>query len=240
MDAAEPGAPKRRAIRSDTLLDHGLSRVYRELFVRHRALSFPLFLAAYAALFYFLGDRLGVSANYFVILPVLVSALCFGTVGGIVGGLLGLPANLALFALIGHLEYSPESKPIAEVSGILVGFAFGYLADFFKKLEAEIRRRRAAELRLVLALEEKELLLRELHHRVKNNLTIIKSLVQLQRNRSSDPEFLESTDQLIGRIFSISLVHDLLYRHDKPLSMDLEDYLRGIATNVVAGCPAVR
>jgi hypothetical protein len=60
---------------------------------------------------------------------------------GIIAGALGLPANLAFFHVLGHPEYSPASKLIAESSGILIGTALGYLAEYFRQLESEIGRR---------------------------------------------------------------------------------------------------
>ena len=159
----------------------------------------------YAALVWCSGSALGVSNNYFVILPLLASAFAFKLPGGIAAGALALPANLALFALMGHPEFSPASKIMAEMAGLIFGLAVGFLADYFGKVEAEIESRIATEESLRAVLAEKEILLREIHHRVRNNLNIIKSLVQLQKSRSSNPEFIEAADELIGRIFAIAL-----------------------------------
>jgi two-component sensor histidine kinase len=205
------------------------------LFVRHRYPSLLLSIAVYAAAVILSGNALQVSANYFILLPVLVAAMCFGTVGGLVAGALGLPANLLLFWMLGHPEYSPASKLVAELSGIVLGLACGRLADYFRRMEREIRKRIATEEALRSALAEKQLLLRELHHRVKNNLSVIKSLVQLQRNRSKDPAFLEAADELIGRIFAISLVHDQLDT-DRSLAMvELGSFMKALVRNLEGG-----
>ena len=216
-------------------LDGLLSRLHRGLIKKYPIACMVLATALYAALVLVLGDRLAISSNYAVILPVLMAALCFELPGGIVAGFLGLPANLLLFAILGHPEFSPASKPIAELSGIVVGTASGYLAEYFSKLEAEIETRIATEEALREALASRELLLQELNHRVKNNLNVIKSLAQLQRNRSEDPDFLAAVDDLVGRIFSISLVHEQLYGSKAPASVDAGAYISNLAANVVSG-----
>jgi two-component sensor histidine kinase len=209
-----------------------LTKLLAKLFVRHRPASVVGTVVFYAAVILAFGNALEVSANYFVLLPVLVAAMCFGTMGGFVAGALGLPANLLLFALLGHPEYSPASKLIAELSGLFLGLCCGRLADYFRELENEIKKRAGTEEALRAALAEKKLLLRELHHRVKNNLSVIKSLVQLQRNRSSDPDFLEAADELVGRILAISLVHDML-DVDRSLAMvELAKFIEALVNSL--------
>jgi two-component sensor histidine kinase len=211
------------------------SKVLASLFVRHRSASVIGTIALYAAVVLAFGGVLQVSANYFVLLPVLVVAMGFGTRGGFLAGALGLPANLLLFGLLGHPEYSPASKLMAELSGLFLGLCCGRLADYFRTLENEIKKRAVTEEALRAALAEKKLLLRELHHRVKNNLSVIKSLIQLQRNRSRDPAFLEAADELVGRIFAISLVHDMLDA-DRSLAMvELSKFVGGLVANLEEG-----
>ncbi len=210
-------------------------RIHREIFLRNKAASLVISLAVYALTILLFGDRLQISGNYFVILPVLSISLSFGLIGGIVSGLLALPANLLLFMALGHPEFSPASKLIAELSGIVVGTAFGALSDYFKTIDREIRQRIETENKLRNTLEEKEILLQEIHHRVKNNLGLIKSLVQLQMNRSDNPTFKEECGKLTHRIFSISLIHELLYAQDSPLHVDMGAYIEGIIREMVRG-----
>lgn len=220
--------------------DRGLSRYHEILFMRHPVASLAATSALYVAVVLAFGPSLAVSCNYFIILPVLAAALAFQLPGGIVAGLLGLPSNLLLFALIGHPEFSPASKPIAELSGILVGSAFGYLADYFRKLEAEIERRAAVEESLRIALAEKEVLVREVHHRVRNNLTIIKSLVQLQKNRSRDPLFLAAANDLLGRVSAIAIAHEQVYGPESLILVDLSAFVSSLLTRLgdsVPGAP---
>ena len=215
--------------------DSVTSKIHEVVFFRFRYASLAVAVGMYAAVLLTFGDSLGVSSNYFVIVPVIAAALGFGTLGGFAAGALALPANLALFAVLGHPEYSPASKLIAELSGLGIGVVCGRLADYFRALEKEIRMRRAGEEALRSALAEKKLLLRELQHRVKNNLSVIKSIVQLQRNRSGDPAFLEAADELIGRIFAISLVHDQLKTDQTLAAVEIAEFIEALVANLAGG-----
>ena len=212
-----------------------VSRAQARLFRRHPWLALSVVLAAYVAIILAFGRQLGVSSNYFVLLPVMVAALGLGTPGGLVAGLLGLPGNLLLFAILGHPEFSPASKAIAEVSGLLVGFLFGSLSDHFLAIEEEMDRRLGVESKLRKALADKEVLLAELNHRVRNNLNVVKSLVQLQRSRSRDPAFVEASGELLGRLFAISRVHDVLITDSGTLDVDAAGYLSTLASRAAAG-----
>lgn len=216
-----------------TPLDRALARLHLALFVRRKAGSVAASALLYALVVLVLGERLAISSNYFVFLPLLAAALAYGLPGGLLAGLLGLPANLLLFALIGRPDFSPASKPIAWIFGAAVGLSLGYLSDYFRKLELEAKRRAATAASLAKALEEKEILLAELHHRVKNNLNVIKSLVQLQKNRSRDPAFIAAADDLMGRILSIALVHERLYGEGLVEAIEPRGYLEALVADIL-------
>lgn len=202
--------------------------VHKALFVDRPLASLTAATTVYAFIVLAFGRRLEISSNYFVLLPVLAAALGYGLAGGLVAGALGLPANLLLFGLLGRPEFSPASKPIAELSGLLVGGASGYLAEYFRQLQSEIVRRIRTEESLRGALADKQVLLQELNHRVKNNLNVIKSLIQLQRNRSEAPEFREASDRLLARVFAIARAHDRMFGEDGPSELDPGEYLQDI------------
>ncbi|HUX38361.1 MAG TPA: sensor histidine kinase [Rectinemataceae bacterium] len=209
-----------------------LSRAQAEVFRPHPWASLFLSIGLYAAVVLVFGEGLGISSNYFVLVPAIVAALGFGSLGGLVAGALGLPSNLLLFHILGHPEFSPASKLIAEISGITVGFVFGGLSDHFKEIRDEMERRRASEVELRRAIEDKDLLLRELNHRVRNNLGVVKGLVRLQKSCSRDPAFIEAADELIGRIFAISIVQDELDIGQDGLEVGIASYLRTLASSV--------
>jgi PAS domain S-box-containing protein len=90
--------------------------------------------------------------------------------------------------------------------------------------------RKAQERQLRQALAEKETLLKEVYHRVKNNLQVITSLFELQGHQVQDPRAQEVLDDGVGRVRTMALVHECLYR-----SKDLEAVaMRGYVEDLVA------
>ncbi|MCK4543508.1 MAG: GAF domain-containing protein [Spirochaetales bacterium] len=95
----------------------------------------------------------------------------------------------------------------------------------FERANQEISDRKETEKHLKRSLEEKEILLKEIHHRVKNNLAIIIALINLQSNRISDPSPLHLFEDLRQRIFAISLVHEKLYESHDLSSINFRTYV---------------
>ncbi len=93
----------------------------------------------------------------------------------------------------------------------------------------DITERKRTEQQIAESLREKEMLLREIHHRVKNNLQIISSLLHFHSNKVGGAEakavFLDGQD----RLRSMILVHDKLYRSENFSSIDFADYVRSLA-----------
>jgi len=143
-------------------------------------------------------------------------------------------------ALLGHPEFSPASKLIAELSGVIVGTILGYLSDYHKKLDRERLLRKEIELELREALRDRETLFREVHHRVKNNLNLIKSIIGLQSRRSSDQAFREAAAALTGRIMSISFVHERLYRTAELSSVAIDEYLEDLVSAITMAASGSR
>lgn len=81
--------------------------------------------------------------------------------------------------------------------------------------------------------EQKELLLKEIHHRVKNNLQIITSLLKLQANSLDDAKTIELFELSLHRINSMALVHDLLYRSEDFSQIDYGKYLEMLVTPLI-------
>lgn len=88
-----------------------------------------------------------------------------------------------------------------------------------------------ANAKLMRALHEKELLLNEVHHRVKNNLQIISSLVKLQFEQESDPQ--EAIESIQNRLKAIALVHEKLYSSKDISKIDFQKYAFDLFTNMI-------
>ena len=99
----------------------------------------------------------------------------------------------------------------------------------------DITERRLAEEALRASLHEKEGLLKEIHHRVKNNLQVIASLLRLESSRTREPATKGVLKDMQGRIRSMALLHEALYRSGKFARVELADYLRQLATQLFRG-----
>lgn len=92
----------------------------------------------------------------------------------------------------------------------------------------DITERKSAEDLVHASLHEKEVLLKEIHHRVKNNLQVISSLINLQTNTIDDPAVHEHLRDLSDRVRSMALVHEKLYQSENLSSVPFEDYVSAL------------
>lgn len=102
----------------------------------------------------------------------------------------------------------------------------------------DITERKRSEERLESHLREKDVLLKEVHHRVKNNLQVISSLLNLQADAIRNPEALAPLRESRGRVHVMALVHEKLYQGGDLARLDFADYLRELTGNLfnLYGC----
>jgi PAS domain S-box-containing protein len=83
------------------------------------------------------------------------------------------------------------------------------------------------------SLREKEVMLREIHHRVKNNLQIVNSLMNLQIQKVGDPKTIMALTDTQARVRAMSLVHERLYKTQELSRIDLADYISKLAEELL-------
>jgi PAS domain S-box-containing protein len=96
----------------------------------------------------------------------------------------------------------------------------------------DISERKRADEQIKASLREKEVLLKEIHHRVKNNLQIVSSLLSLQTEYIRDPEMLRILKESQARVKSMALIHEKLYRSTNLAQIEFGEYLRELTVHL--------
>jgi hypothetical protein len=99
-------------------------------------------------------------------------------------------------------------------------------------VQQDITEKKQTQEKITASLKEKEVLLQEIHHRVKNNLGIVSSLLQMQCRRTQDPQATAILRDSQNRIASIALVHEKLYRSDDLANIDFAQYIPDLTTHL--------
>lgn len=100
--------------------------------------------------------------------------------------------------------------------------------EAFVGVGRDITERKLAEDRIMRSLNEKELLLREIHHRVKNNLQIVSTLLSLQSCEIEDQKVVDLYQQSQNRILSIALIHENLYQSEDLTNVNFARYVKNL------------
>lgn len=114
-----------------------------------------------------------------------------------------------------------------------------FLGEVARVVSGVLRRARA-ERGLRQSLAEQEELLREIHHRVKNNLAAVQSLVSLEASRLEDGPGKTALAGIEGQVRSMALVHEMLYSRGGFTGIDFEDYLRELGIRIADAGPCPR
>ncbi len=124
----------------------------------------------------------------------------------------------------GHYTLRPELKD-APSDFRLLGEDLSDMADSIQDRDRRLRD----------ALEQKSMLVREIHHRVKNNLQVVMSLLSLQAGRVSDPAAREALKQTRARINALALVHRILHDVEELTTVDLVELISDLAAQTHEG-----
>lgn len=94
-------------------------------------------------------------------------------------------------------------------------------------------KRKLIEDQLKKSIEEKEILLKEIHHRIKNNMQVISSLLNLQARRFKDEKILEMLKESQNRIRSMALIHEKLYQSPDLSSINISHYIQSLISHLL-------
>jgi PAS domain S-box-containing protein len=120
--------------------------------------------------------------------------------------------------------YADRDRELGEYIGYQIAGAIANAQLYLERMKAEDR--------ILASLREKEVLLKEVHHRVKNNLQIISSLINLQSRNVQDPRALEVLRESQNRVRSLALVHERLYRSSDLSRVDFGEYIRNMVSSL--------
>jgi PAS domain S-box-containing protein len=135
---------------------------------------------------------------------------------------------------IGGTEYTMAKKdgslfPVMIITSCIIedGKSIG-----IRGVISDISRNKKYEKQILNSLKEKEILLKEVHHRVKNNMAVISSLLGLQAEYIDDKKYLDMFNESNSRIRSMALVHEKLYKSEDFSHIDVRDYIETLAQSI--------
>ena len=118
----------------------------------------------------------------------------------------------------------PQPAAVQDLPSALLDASLNVLADSSERMQYQQKLKRT--------LEEKEVVLREIHHRVKNNLSVIIALIGLQEGNNTNPTIAQTFKDLQARVYSMALVHESLYRAPDLARVNFASYLKTLTAHL--------
>jgi two-component system, sensor histidine kinase PdtaS len=109
-----------------------------------------------------------------------------------------------------------------------VAFALAFIISRMQKNNEAVNKRYEEQIK------HNEILFKEVHHRVKNNLQIMASLLRLQAAESNNSEVVKNLNEAVGRIASMAFIHERMYKKESLADIDLQTYLNDLSFSILA------
>ncbi len=122
-----------------------------------------------------------------------------------------------------HVVLETSGVPVFDAAGVFRGY---------RGMDRNITGRKLAENKIKASLKEKEVLLKEIHHRAKNNMQVISSLLNMQSEKVKGHEYATMFHESRNRIQSMALVHEKLYQSKDLTNIDFKDYIRSLVNGL--------
>ncbi len=198
--------------------------------------------------FFFLTDDIHYNTSLWMLMNILFTFFTLGKIWGtIISVLHFIPFTIyvafylnANLQEVGSLDPKEINDLVAE--SILVGSGLIYVIyqfilsnNYAENAIKEINSSLTEQNKIItFQNEEKNVMLKEIHHRVKNNLQVITSLLRLQSREIEDPQQLSSFDEAINRVKSMSLIHEKMYQTNLLTNFDFESYVQSLSQALVS------
>jgi PAS domain S-box-containing protein len=142
-------------------------------------------------------------------------------------------SNIMENGFIHNAEFRLNRKDGKSIDGLLSSRTINLDGEpHLLTIVKDITEQKQAQVKIRKSLDEKEILLREIHHRVKNNMQVITSLLSLQARQADDEYVKELFEKSQSRILSMSLVHEQLYQSEDFTHICFQNYLEKLVNNV--------
>ena len=221
----------------------GLTSTVYLYFTKNYKAIFWVYALAGSLISFFAMNNVMKTSHYvdfiWIITSILIALIGIGKKEGIFFiGLNFIGICYFYFYTINKLVVTLQPKPLIELFsefGELL-FAFSvisyllYKFSFFQNRSSD--KLRIAKENVAITSNENEVLVKEIHHRVKNNLQIIISLLRLQRNELKSEESKEQFSEAINRIMVMSLIHQKLYQDKSLAEIKIKDYLTDLTCDI--------
>lgn len=228
-----------------------ISLVYIRIYKKYKIVAILITTATTLACIssiIFVPNVIHIIESLWLIVIALFSFFTLGKIGGSIFIIINIILyvtyfNTQFFINIENIENMGESmRIIMSVEFALSLLLIGYITHQFFEVNSYAERERKSAFEALKnekevinqQNEEKTILLQEIHHRVKNNLQVIISLLRIQADKLKSKEAINSFNEAVNRILSMALIHQKMYEKDSLAKIELEDYLSSLIEDIIA------